>query len=239
MTRAAVLSCLAVGLHFASPAAADTLRVIADGDMKTPDPIVTTSWDTQVHAYLIYDKLFEMDETGSPRPSLADTVEASQDRRTFTITLRSGVKFSDGSPIAPDDVIQSLKRWSSRDVTGQLLAARLKSMTTIDARTIRIELNEPFDVPEALAGITGNPAFIMPKRVATNASTDPRAAYIAADDDGERRDVAYQLQKRASEYLPFILTGESYYPRVYRSDIEGFNPAAPRLYFWNITRKSK
>ncbi len=521
VTWATLLFCLTVGLHVAGPAAADTLRVIADGDMKTPDPIVTTSWDTQVHAYLIYDKLFEMDENGSPQPALADAVEASEDRRFFTITLRSGVKFSDGSPITTDDVIQSLMRWSSRDVTGQLLAARLKGMTKIDERAFRIELNEPFDVPEALAGITGNPAFIMPKRVATKAPTDPitdstgsgpymfdlsnwkpgqtreysknpfyvprndppsyysgrkeakfdkieisyipdantamagmltgkfdiwsapsmdnvlalrenpdlvvdrgtpaqgnirpnylvppfnnvkarqaltylidqseinllsvgdsqfwrtcyaylkcgskygddgaytghrgpadydearkllqesgykgepivildptdaaydhaqmlyvaeqlrkiganvdvqsmdwstlasrriskkptteggwslfssimegeaatsplrhlqlasncenawfgwpcdekieqlRAAFINANDDDQRRSVAFKLQERASEYLPFILTGESYYPRVYRSDIKGFNPAAPRLYFWNITRKSK
>ncbi|CCM79851.1 ABC transporter substrate-binding protein [Rhizobium mesoamericanum] len=172
LTRTTLLSCLAIGLHVASPAAADTLRVIADGDMKIPDPMVTTSWDTQVHAYLIYDKLFEMDESGSPQPELAEKVEASSNLKSFTISLRKGLKFSDGSPLTTDDVIQSLKRWSSRDVTGLLFAARLKNMSKLDDQTFRIEMSEPFDVPEALAGITGNPAFIMPKRVATNPPTD-------------------------------------------------------------------
>ncbi|MER9604362.1 ABC transporter substrate-binding protein [Mesorhizobium sp. M0243] len=160
------------GIFFASTAMADTLRVIADGDLKTVDPIVTTSGTTLVHAYLIYDKLFEFDKDGVAHPQLADKVDTSADKKSYTITLRKGLKFSDGGPITTDDVLQSLKRWASRDQTGQLLAARLKGMTKLDDLTFRIELTQPFDVPAALAGITGNPAFIMPKRVASLPPTD-------------------------------------------------------------------
>ncbi|MER9794736.1 ABC transporter substrate-binding protein [Mesorhizobium sp. M0213] len=170
--KCVMLSALLAGVFFASAAMADTLRVIADGDLKTIDPIVTTSSTTLVHAYLIYDKLFEFDKSGIPRPQLANKVDVSADKKSYTIKLRDGLKFSDGGPITTDDVIQSLKRWGSRDQTGQLLAARLKEMTKVDDLTFRIDLREPFDVPAALAGITGNPAFIMPKRVASLPPTD-------------------------------------------------------------------
>ncbi|MER8652884.1 ABC transporter substrate-binding protein [Mesorhizobium sp. M1121] len=166
------LSSLFAGVFFANMAMADTLRVIDGADLKTIDPIVTTSDTTIIHAYLIYDKLFEFDKDGMARPQLADKIDIGADKKSYTISLRKGLKFSDGGPITTDDVIQSLKRWASRDQTGQLLAARLKEMTKVDDLTFRIELNQPFDVPAALAGITGNPAFIMPKRVASLPATD-------------------------------------------------------------------
>ncbi|MER9756221.1 ABC transporter substrate-binding protein [Mesorhizobium sp. M0166] len=170
-TKQALLAAVFVGAFSTAEAQADTLRVIA-GNLKIVDPIVTTSGDTLVHAYLIYDKLFELDETGAPRPALADKVDLSDDKKSYSITLRDGLKFSDGSPMTTDDVIQSLRRWVSQDQTGKLLAARLKDFVAVDDLTFRIELSEPFDVPEALAHITGNPAFIMPKRVASLPPTE-------------------------------------------------------------------
>lgn len=171
-TARAALVTLLVGMLSTGVAKADTLRVIADADLKTIDPIVTTSGTTLIHSYIIYDKLFEFDETGTPRPALADKVDISADKKSFTITIREGLKFSDGSPITTDDVIQSLKRWESRDQTGQMLGARTKDMVKVNNLTFQIDLSEPFDVPSALAGITGNPAFIMPKRIASLPPTD-------------------------------------------------------------------
>ena len=81
MAKKAMLSSIFAGIFFASTAMADTLRVIADGDLKTIDPIVTTSGTTLVHAYLIYDKLFEFDKDGVARPQLADKVDISADKK--------------------------------------------------------------------------------------------------------------------------------------------------------------
>ncbi|MDX8499044.1 ABC transporter substrate-binding protein [Mesorhizobium sp. VK4C] len=163
---------LVAGALLASSAMADTLRVISDQDLKTVDPMVTTATSTLLHASLIYDKLFELDEKGTPQPSLADKSESSDDKKTYTITLRNNLKFSDGTPITTDDVIQSLRRWMSRDQIGQMLAARLNEMIKVDDLTFRIELKQPFDVPAALAEIAGNPPFIMPKRVASIPATE-------------------------------------------------------------------
>ncbi|MDL2408906.1 ABC transporter substrate-binding protein [Rhizobium calliandrae] len=172
LARTTVLAPLVAGMLFAGGAMADTLRVISDADLKTVDPMVTTATLTQVHAALIYDKLFEFDEHGVAHPSLADKVDVSDDKKVYTITLRDKLKFSDGGPITTNDVIASLKRWSTKDQIGVMLAERLKDMSKVDEVTFRIELKEPFDVPAALAGVTGNPAFIMPKRVAAIPATE-------------------------------------------------------------------
>ncbi|ESW77370.1 ABC transporter substrate-binding protein [Mesorhizobium sp. C280B] len=161
-----------VGVLSVGAAKADTLRVIEGSALKIVDPIVTTSGDTQIHGYLIYDKLFEFDSSGTPHPQMADKVDVDSDKKTYTITLRKGLKFSDGAPITTDDVIQSLKRWESRDVVGGLLGSRTKEMVKVDDLTFRIELNEPFDVPSALASTEGNVPFIMPKRVASLPPTE-------------------------------------------------------------------
>lgn len=162
----ALLTTAIVGILFIGAARADTLRVIG-GSLATVDPIVTTAGEVQVHGNLIYDKLFEFDSSRTPRPQMAENVDVSADKTTYTITLRKGLKFSDGTPITTDDAIQSLKRWESRDVVGGLLGARTKEMVKVDDLTFRIELNEPFDVPSALANTEGSVPFIMPKRVAS------------------------------------------------------------------------
>ncbi|RWD50929.1 MAG: ABC transporter substrate-binding protein [Mesorhizobium sp.] len=172
IVRCATIAPLLGVTLLATTAMADTLRVISDQGLKTVDPMVTTATSTLAHASLIYDKLFEMDEKGVVRPALADKVESSGDKKTYTISLRGNLKFSDGTPITTNDVIQSLRRWSSRAQIGQMLAARLNQMTKVDDLTFRIELKEPFDVPAALAGTTGNPPFIMPARVASIPATE-------------------------------------------------------------------
>ncbi|TIU65862.1 MAG: ABC transporter substrate-binding protein, partial [Mesorhizobium sp.] len=117
-----------VGVLSVGSAEADTLRIIEGSALKIVDPIVTTSGDTQIHGYLIYDKLFEFDSSGTARPQMVDKVDVSSDKKTYTIALRKDLKFSDGAPITTDDVIQSLKRWESRDVVGGLLGSRTKDM---------------------------------------------------------------------------------------------------------------
>ncbi len=45
----------------------------------------------------------------------------SDDKLTYTFTLRDGLKFHDGAPVTAEDCIASIKRWASRDAMGQKL----------------------------------------------------------------------------------------------------------------------
>lgn len=58
----------------------------------------------------IYDPLFELEPDGSMIPKLATSYKASSDEKTFTVTLRDGLKFSDGSALNGAAVVAHYKR---------------------------------------------------------------------------------------------------------------------------------
>ena len=94
-------------------AAGSVLRVIPHADLKNIDPIWTTAYITRNHGYMIFDTLFAMDETLTPRPQMVDTYTVSADRLVWTFTLRDGLAWHDGPPVTAEDCVASLKRWAS------------------------------------------------------------------------------------------------------------------------------
>src|SRR5260221_9152534 len=172
MTRSAIRTSLlaALGVLLApSLAAADgakTLRFIPQADLRILDPVWTSAYITQHHAYLVYDTLFALDEQMKPQPQMVDHWTVSDDKRAYIFTLRDGLKFHDGLPVLPADCIASIARWGKRDVFGQKLMETIEAMTPIDDKSFKISLKQPFPlIIEALAKLHGS-AFIMPERVA-------------------------------------------------------------------------
>ena len=53
----------------------------------------------------LYDKLLEYDEHLQPQPALAQSQSTSDDGRSVTYVLRSGVSWHDGQPFSADDVV--------------------------------------------------------------------------------------------------------------------------------------
>ncbi len=98
------------------------------------------------------------------RPGLAVSWGASGDGRTFTLKLRPGVKFSDGSPVTAEDVVWSLER--ARDPKAGIWNFLLLSVDKVaaqgdDAIVLSLKSPDP-SLPAALA--TFNSA-IMPKKL--------------------------------------------------------------------------
>src|ERR1700675_1394184 len=113
---------LAVG-----PAAAQstgkTIRSIARADLRSLDPIWTTAYITRNYGYMVYDTLFAVDKDLKPQPQMVDTWKISDEKLTYTFTLRDGLKWHDGAPVTSADCIASIARWGKRDALGQKLMA--------------------------------------------------------------------------------------------------------------------
>jgi peptide/nickel transport system substrate-binding protein len=62
-----------------------------------------------------------------------------------------------------------------------------------------------------------------------------RAAWFAATDDAQRRDLADQIQLRAFEVVPYIPTGQFLGRRAFRKDLVGV-VEAPIAFMWNIEK---
>jgi peptide/nickel transport system substrate-binding protein len=145
-----------------------TLRFIAEADLKVLDPVWTTAYITRNHGYLVYDTLFGTDENQQIQPQMVEHTRISPDGMRYVFTLRDGLRWHDGKPVRSEDCVESLKRWGKRDRFGQLLFAHTAKITPVDNNTFTLDLAEPFGpVLEALGKPSSNVPFIMPARIAS------------------------------------------------------------------------
>ncbi|MHC2333697.1 ABC transporter substrate-binding protein [Bradyrhizobium sp. USDA 4454] len=179
-TLAAALSALALSfapqeLSFAPRAmAADkTITAVMHSDLRVIDPILTTAYITRDHGYMIYDTLLATDANFKIQPQMADW-KVSDDKLTYTFTLRDGLKWHDGAPVTAEDCVASLKRWAKVDGMGQKLMDFTASIEATDAKTITLKLKEPYGlVLESIGKPSSRVAFMMPKRLAETPPDKP------------------------------------------------------------------
>ena len=93
--------------------------------------------------------------TGEPEPWLAERWTSSPDGRTLTLTLREGVKFSDGHPFTSEDVIFSFRALydpavDSALASGVKVQGKPLQISAPDARTVVITMPAPFAAGAAL-----------------------------------------------------------------------------------------
>ena len=88
----------------------DALVIATARGIDNLDASVTATADSQRYAWQIYDTLYKFDTRGQMQPSLATAVEIAPDAKTYTFTLRKGVKFHNGDPMTAEDVAFSMQR---------------------------------------------------------------------------------------------------------------------------------
>ena len=167
----AILAAVAL-IGFAAPARAEkTLRAVMHSDLKILDPIWTTAYIVRNHGYMIYDTLFAQDANGEIKPQMLDSYNISDDKLRYTLTLRDGLLWHDGTPVTSEDCVASIRRWAVKDTTGQQMMSFVSSIDVVNTKSFTIKLKEPTGlVLIGLSKPSSNVPFMMPKRVA---ETDP------------------------------------------------------------------
>jgi peptide/nickel transport system substrate-binding protein len=167
----AVAAILAAGSSAAF--AQETLRLRMNGDINVMDPIATTNFTIRNASYLVYDTLFALDADYAVQPQMAEGFTVSEDGLTYTVTLREGLLFHDGSAVTAADAVASLKRWGQVDGLGKILFSKLASIEAADDRTLALVLKEPWGlVIDALGKISSNVPVIMPARLAETPASE-------------------------------------------------------------------
>jgi peptide/nickel transport system substrate-binding protein len=95
------------------------------------------------YSYLAYEPLIVWDPDGKPRPGLAKSWRyVGHGNRTFELTLRPGVKFSDGAPVTADAVKASLEYQAK---AGGVATAYLagKTVKATGPLTVRVRSKTP------------------------------------------------------------------------------------------------
>ena len=149
--RMLIIATFAVAPH-AVFAQSKVLRHVPQADLKILDPVVSPAFITVQHSYMVYDQLFALDGHSRPQPQMAESWTLSPDNRTYTIVLRPGLKFHDGTPARSMDAIASIKRWTVKDPAGSQLPKLGMELKAIDDRSFTLTLREPWGMTiEAMA----------------------------------------------------------------------------------------
>jgi peptide/nickel transport system substrate-binding protein len=163
---------LAVALAVPSLASAKTITAVMHADLREPG-MLTTAYIVRDFGYMVYDTLLAEDANFKIQPQMADW-KISDDKLTYTFTLRDGLKWHDGTPVTAEDCVASLKRWGKADGMGQKLMDFTASLEATDTKTITLKLKEPYGlVLESIGKPSSLVPFMMPKRLAETPAGKP------------------------------------------------------------------
>jgi peptide/nickel transport system substrate-binding protein len=120
----------------------------------------TNHWDTNgfLYANTVYDPLMAVAADGTIAPYLCQSMTPNSTLDVWTMTLRPGIKFSDGTPLNSTVVKSNFVALSASTLTG----AALKGLTTVDtpdAMTVVFTLDAPR--PSFPAGLTTQIGFMV------------------------------------------------------------------------------
>jgi peptide/nickel transport system substrate-binding protein len=148
----------------ARAASATTLKFIPYADLALLDPLVS-AFVTRNHVMMVFDTLFALDDAGVAQPQMLQGRTVDDDGKLWTLTLREGLTFHDGTPVLGRDVVASVKRWWAVDAYGQALAAATDDLSAPSDKTVQFRLKRRFDLlPYALSHPTNIWAAILPAR---------------------------------------------------------------------------
>ncbi len=105
---------------------------------ETADPITCLDGAQKTLGTLIYESLFALDPSFEPQLLLAESCVCDEDSRIYTITVRKGVLFSDGTELTARDVVYSINRARN----SQRYGARLADISSVSGSdyTVTIRL---------------------------------------------------------------------------------------------------
>ncbi len=153
--RTVVLSLLSLLPACGGPAVfpVDVLIVAQLAEPKSLDPQVTTSLNDFRILVNLYEGLVRFrDGTLEPEPALARAWDVSEDGRVYTVYLRRGVRFHDGTSFDAEAVRFNFERMLNDDHpyhhTGPFPLAFLfetvERIEVVDTHTVRLHLAQPF-----------------------------------------------------------------------------------------------
>jgi peptide/nickel transport system substrate-binding protein len=116
------------------------------GSPRSLNPVLSVSNDVDNDLMrLMYSRLFTVDGDGNLTPDLVSSYDVSPDQKTYTLTIKGGVKWQDGEALTADDVLFTFgliqdPAWKSP------LHVTFKDVTVEkpDDRTIKLTLKDPY-----------------------------------------------------------------------------------------------
>jgi len=185
-TIAGVAACGAGGGTAVDGAPRSTLTIGINAGPASLDPAMAANTaEGLIYSDLAYAPLITLNGDGSLAPALATSWRyTDKTLTTFELTLRSGAKFSDGSPVTADAVSTSLQRTKKANgAVSATYAALIKSAVAEGPRTVVLHLMQRNPTIALVltqrflvGGIVGPKGLAAPRSLTT--STDGAGQYV-------------------------------------------------------------
>jgi ABC-type transport system substrate-binding protein len=120
------------------------------------DPTASTLDPTAMtYALALFDPLMAMTDDGAVVPYLAESIDANDDHTVWTLQLRPGVTFSDGSPVNGAAVARAFEARLGSPVWHSTLRA-VESVRALGELTVQLQMKQPWVAfPTYLTGQLG------------------------------------------------------------------------------------
>ncbi|BCS34818.1 peptide ABC transporter substrate-binding protein [Luteitalea sp. TBR-22] len=133
-----------------------SLVVALRAEPRTFNPVLAVDGPSKEIAGRLHGSLIRINRaTLQTEPELATRWRMSPDGRRFTLTLRTGVRFSDGEPFGVDDVLFSFRVYldpavgaPQRDLL--IVGGRPITVSRVDDTTVQFDLAQPYAAAERL-----------------------------------------------------------------------------------------
>ncbi len=163
----------AVAAPLARPAIAagtKTLLFVPQANLTSLDPVWTTATVTRNFSLMVYETLYGRDQSFNPQPLMVEGHVIDDDGKRWTMRLREGLVFHDGTPVLARDCVASLQRWLKRDAVSETMNARVDAIEAKDDKTLVWRLKKPFPLLAHFLSKVQPQPVIVPERLA---ATDP------------------------------------------------------------------
>jgi len=151
-------------------AGAKTLIFVPQVNLTSLDPVWTTATATRNFALMVYEGLYGRDQAFQPRPLMVEGHVIEDDGKRWTMTLRDGLLWHDGTKVLARDCVASLQRWMKRDAAAATIMDRVETFEAKDDRTLVWRLRRPFPLLAHFLSKVQPQPVMMPERIA---ATDP------------------------------------------------------------------
>jgi ABC-type transport system substrate-binding protein len=145
---------IALGLTACTPGAGTggaqeggTITIGLAADPNGLDPLRMSAGSDDLVSHLIYDPLFQRMEFGQvPEPVVAESLEPNDDLTSWTLKVRDGITFSDGTPLDAEAVKVNIDRHIDPDNASGFAGPMgpIESTTVVDDLTLTIDLESPW-----------------------------------------------------------------------------------------------
>ncbi len=174
----------------------DTLRLNLASEPAYLDPALNSTVDGACLAANSFSGLYTYNADGVTSPACAEGYTVSEDGLTYTVTLKSDLKWSNGDPLTAADFEYSWKRAASEETAadyGYMFSGFVGypnelAVTAVDDVTLEFVLSAPCAYIEDLMAF---PTFFPVHKASVEANADPAAPGKWAQDAGFVSNGAY------------------------------------------------